>query len=326
MYLTRMEESYLHFDKAAEAFVHESPTLLLEERESSSANAFSVQLDNQVSSSCSNQMASACMAQKGVAASSTKDDHASSVSFHTSLPTSQNGIAPSSQIGATAPPPLPTVSTGPTRARSRSYSVDLVTRPSSSLNPDRSDQITVSLRSRCDIGRSPSHPHCNSILHLHRGLSVVLRLLRHFRDLAQRHKEPLLRALFAATQCPVLPPTATTPRQYELYLRVLTHTVGYAATLQRLLGLRSRSFAESLAACLLQLLLHHPKQTVGSPTPHQLDGTPRRARLRPRRARRPRGRSRGTPAVAAAAAERRRAVRRRAAGAGNGRRRGLRDA
>lgn len=53
MYLTRMEESYLHFDKAAEAFVHESPTLLLEERESSSANAFSVQLDNQVSSSCS---------------------------------------------------------------------------------------------------------------------------------------------------------------------------------------------------------------------------------------------------------------------------------
>lgn len=40
------------------------------------------------------------MAQKGVAASSTKDDHASSVSFHTSLPTSQNGIAPSSQIGA----------------------------------------------------------------------------------------------------------------------------------------------------------------------------------------------------------------------------------
>ena len=154
MYLTRMEESYLHFDKAAEAFVHESPTLLLEERESSSANAFSVQLDNQVSSSCSNQMASACMAQKGVAASSTKDGHASSVSFHTSLPTSQNGIAPSSQIGATAPPPLPTVSTGPTRARSRSYSVDLVTRPSSSLNPDRSDQITVSLRSRCDIGRS----------------------------------------------------------------------------------------------------------------------------------------------------------------------------
>lgn len=154
MYLTRMEESYLHFDKAAEVFVHESPTLLLEERESSSANAFSVQLDNQVSSSCSSQMASACMAQKGVAASSMRDGHASSVSFHTSLPTSQNGIAPSSQIGATAPPPLPTVSTGPTRARSRSYSVDLVTRPSSSLNPDRSDQITVSLRSRCDIGRS----------------------------------------------------------------------------------------------------------------------------------------------------------------------------
>ena len=154
MYLTRMEESYLHFDKAAEVFVHESPTLRLEERESSSANAFSVQLDNQVSSSCSSQMASACMAQKGVAASSMRDGHASSVSFHTSLPTSQNGIAPSSQIGATAPPPLPTVSTGPTRARSRSYSVDLVTRPSSSLNPDRSDQITVILRSRCDIGRS----------------------------------------------------------------------------------------------------------------------------------------------------------------------------
>ncbi|KAK8826667.1 hypothetical protein WA538_006125, partial [Blastocystis sp. DL] len=178
MYLTRMEESYLHFDKAAEVFVHESPTLLLEERESSSANAFSVQLDNQVSSSCSSQMASACMAQKGVAASSMRDGHASSVSFHTSLPTSQNGIAPSSQIGATAPPPLPTVSTGPTRARSRSYSVDLVTRPSSSLNPDRSDQITD----------APIAPARNSILHLHRGLSVVLRLLRHFRDLAQRHK------------------------------------------------------------------------------------------------------------------------------------------
>ena len=143
MYITRTEESYLHFDKAAEEFVHESPTFLLEETESSSTNAYSMQLDNQVSSSCSSQMVGSCSNQ-------------ASMSGMNQIPLHSINQTPVNSINQPTTNQLPLVTTGSSRARSRSYSIDLVTRNSSSLNPDRSDQITVSSLALSHAGRPHS--------------------------------------------------------------------------------------------------------------------------------------------------------------------------
>ena len=154
MYITRTEESYLHFDKAAEEFVHESPTLLLDEAESSSANAYSMHLDNQVSSHCVSQASS----QSNQLSSNSNQLLSNSIN---SMPVNSINSMPinSNQLSNNATSPtsqLPLVATGLSRARSRSYSIELVTRNSSSLKPDRSDQITVASLAHSDAGRADS--------------------------------------------------------------------------------------------------------------------------------------------------------------------------
>ena len=137
---------------------------------------------------------------------------------------------------------------------------------------------------------------------------MVVRLLKQFRELAAKHKEPLLKALFVATQFRVLQPSSTTEKQYVFYLRVLCYTVNYTSVILKMMGVRSVQFLESMAACVMQILVYYPKQTVGADDGCHVDGAAQPAGLQHRGALRPRVRPGGVPAVAADPPQRRRAV------------------
>lgn len=108
----------------------------------------------------------------------------------------------------------------------------------------------------------PITPITNSILHLNRCLSIVIRLLKFFPQLAESHRDSLVNALYRVTTFEVIKPSATTEKQYIIYLRILCHTLYYSALILKQLRLKSTHFQESTATCILKILIYYPKHVV----------------------------------------------------------------
>ena len=64
--------------------------------------------------------------------------------------------------------------------------------------------------------------------------------------------------------CELIQPSATTEKQYALYLRVLSYSIYYTTTIFKSYKVTNAAFYERLASTVPSLLVLYPKQNVPS--------------------------------------------------------------
>lgn len=64
--------------------------------------------------------------------------------------------------------------------------------------------------------------------------------------------------------CELIRPSATTEKQYALYLRVLSYSIYYTTTILKSYKVTNAAFYERLASNVTSLLVLYPKQNVPS--------------------------------------------------------------
>ena len=64
--------------------------------------------------------------------------------------------------------------------------------------------------------------------------------------------------------CELIRPSATTEKQYALYLRVLSYSIYYTTTILQSYKVTNAAFYERLASNVTSLLVLYPKQNVPS--------------------------------------------------------------